>query len=592
MAVLVTCDRLTKSYHARPLFEGLTFAIHEGQKVGIVGPNGAGKSTLMRLVAGEEQPDEGLVVRRRGLLVAYVPQVSVFPEGITCREFVLAAARGDDLEAAMALSHCGFEDTEQQAQGLSGGWQKRLSLAAGIAQQPDVLLLDEPTNHLDLEGVLWLEDFLREANFAWACVSHDRQFLQRTVTHVVEVSRIYPTGIFVCEGRYNDFLERRTQYLSDQSKVASTLANKVKREIDWLRAGAKARTTKSKHRTEAAHELIALLATVKGRREGPAAGIDFVSSGRKTKRLVVAEHVTKKLGDRVIVEDLNLILVPNMVIGLAGGNGTGKTTILKLIAGQYDVDAGKVTHADKLKVVYFDQSRDHLDLTKTLKATLAPEGENVFFQGRAIHVAGWAKRFNFAIEQLALPVGELSGGEQARVLIAQLMLTPADVLLLDEPTNDLDLPTLEALEDSLSDFPGSIVLVSHDRYLIDSVCDVILGLDGYGGSKLYADREQWQKDTLTPAGRPKKQALPVAPAAAPKKAAKRVSDNDLREVKALEAMVATAETRVSDCHIKLGDPAVAGSAAKLAAVSKDLRTAEQDVERLYARWAELESKQK
>ncbi len=585
MAVLVTCDRISKSYHARPLFEGLTFAIHEDQKVGIVGPNGAGKSTLMRLVAGAEQPDEGLVVRRRGLVVAYVPQVSTFPEGATCREVVLAAARGDELEAAMALSRCGFEDTEQKARGLSGGWQKRLSLATGIAQQPDVLLLDEPTNHLDLEGVLWLEDFLREAPFAWACVSHDRQFLQRTVTHVVEVSRIYPTGIYVCEGRYNDFLDRRTQYLSDQAKNQATLANKVKRETDWLRAGVKARTTKSKSRIEAAHALIAELATVKGRREGPSAGIDFVASGRKTKRLVVAEGVAKKLGDKVIVKNLNLILVPNMVVGLAGGNGTGKTTILKLLAGEYAVDAGTVTHADKLKVVYFDQSRDQLDPTKTLKQTLSPEGDAVIFQGRSIHVAGWAKRFNFAVEQLALPVGELSGGEQARTLIAQLMLTPADVLLLDEPTNDLDLPTLEALEESLSEFPGCVVLVSHDRFLIDSVCDVIVGLDGYGGSKIYADREQWQKDALTPAGRPKKQVEERVD-----RPERTVGIEASREAKDVEAQIAKTEARISDLTIKLGDPAVSGNAAKLAATSKDLRTAELDVERLYARLSALEGK--
>jgi ATP-binding cassette subfamily F protein uup len=591
MAVLVTCDNLSKSYHARPLFEGLTFAIHEGQRLGIVGPNGAGKSTLMRLVAGAEQPDEGLVVRRKGLVVAYVPQVAVFPDGATCRDVVLAAAKGDELEAAMALSLCGFEDTEVQVKGLSGGWQKRLSLAAGIAQQPDVLLLDEPTNHLDLEGVLWLEGFLREAPFAWACVSHDRQFLQRTVTHVVEVSRIYPTGIFVSEGQYNDFLERRTQYLADQAKTAATLANKVKREVEWMRAGVKARTTKSKYRMEEAHALIAELATVKGRREGPAAGIDFVASGRKTKRLVVAEGVAKKLGDRTIVKDLNLILVPNMVVGLAGGNGTGKTTILKLLAGEYKPDAGTVTHADKLKVVYFDQSRDQLDPAKTLKATLSPEGDAVIFQGRSIHVASWARRFNFAVEQLSLPVGELSGGEQARALIARLMLTPADVLLLDEPTNDLDLPTLEALEDSLTEFLGSVVLVSHDRYLIDTVCDVIVGLDGMGGSKLYADREQWQKDTLTPAGRQKKeQAATAAAGGTDKPAGKKLSYKDQREFDGLEAAIAAAEARVADAHIKLGDPAIASAASKLAEASKELKSAEAEVERLYARWAELETR--
>jgi ATP-binding cassette subfamily F protein uup len=577
MAVLVTCEKLTKSYHARPLFEGLTFAIHEGQRIGIVGPNGAGKSTLMRLVVGAEAPDEGQIVRRRGLVVAYVPQVAVFPEGATCREVVLAAARGDELEAAMALSLCGFEDTEQRVDGLSGGWQKRLSLAAGIAQQPEVLLLDEPTNHLDLEGVLWLEEFLREAPFAWACVSHDRQFLQRTVTHVVEVSRIYPTGIFVCEGRYSDFLDRRTQYLADQAKNAATLANKVKREKEWLRAGVKARTTKSKHRIEEAHALIAELAAVKGRREGPAAAIDFSTSGRRTKRLIVAEHVTKRLGDRVIVEDLSLILVPNLVVGLAGGNGTGKTTILKLLAGEHAADAGTIKHADKLKIVYFDQSRDQLDPRKTLKATLSPEGDFVSFQGRSIHVASWALRFNFAIEQLALPVSELSGGEQARALIACLMLTPADVLLLDEPTNDLDLPTLEALEDSLCEFPGSVVLVSHDRYLIDSVCDVIVGLDGYGGSMMYADREQWQKDMLMPDGRPKKRTV----------AAATLTGKDRREVKEVEALLATAESLVANCHITLGDPAVAASAARLADAAKNLRMAELEVARLYARLESL-----
>jgi ATP-binding cassette subfamily F protein uup len=355
---------------------------------------------------------------------------------------------------AETLGRAGFEDLEALASALSGGWQKRLAIVEALVQAPDILLLDEPTNHLDLAGIEWLEVVLEQAAFACVVISHDRYCLENVANDIAELARIYPDGLLRVHGTYSTFLEKKEEFLHAQSKRQEVLENLVHSEIEWLRRGAKARTRKSKARIDKAGELMGELADLNARTRTATAQIDFSATDRKTKRLIELQDVTYEVGGRTLFQSLNFIVTAGMRVGLVGPNGSGKTTLLRLLRGELTPGNGKIHRADWLRIVYFDQSRE-LDTNVTLRRALAPEGDSVIYQDRVIHVASWAAKFLFTGEQLNQPVERLSGGERARVLIAQLMLQPADVLLLDEPTNDLDIPTLEILEESLLVFPTS-----------------------------------------------------------------------------------------------------------------------------------------
>jgi ABC transport system ATP-binding/permease protein len=426
-------------------------------------------------------------------------------------------------------------------------------------------------------------------------VSHDRWFLENVAGRMLELDARYPEGLLQGEGSYTDFLEKRDEILRNQAEYQASLANKVRREVEWLRRGAKARTTKAKGRIQEANRLISELAELRektGAAANARAGIDFNASDRKTKKLLVAEGLTKSFGDRRIVKGLDLKLTPGARLGLIGPNGSGKTTLLSLLDGTLEPDAGTIQRADWLKTVRFEQNRDTLDRSVSLRRALAPEGDTVLYQDRPVHVASWAKRFLFRSEQLDTPVSRLSGGEQARILIARLMLQPADLLILDEPTNDLDIPTLEVLEESLMEFPGALVLVTHDRFLLESVSTVVLALDGRGGSTFFADYTQWEA-ARTAAPAPAKPA-PSKPAGPPKSAKdpKRLTYKEKQEWERMEEAILEAEDRLATAQQAVEDPAVATDPKALQERCDALETARKEVERLYARWAELEEKQK
>lgn len=601
-SVLLSCQSISKSYQRKPLFEDVTLGIHEGDKIGLIGPNGAGKSTLLKTLAGEVEPDTGQLSLRQHTNISYVSQLSSFPKEQSVEEVVMAAITKEGLEdyervteASIALSKVGFIDYDQKVGTLSGGWKKRLSFACALVQKPDVLLLDEPTNHLDLEGIAWLEDWLKGASFAWLVITHDRYFLERVATAVMELHRVYKEGLFRVEGNYSNFLEKKSDYLSAQEQQQQALTTKMKREVEWLRRGPKARTTKAKYRIQEAARLSDELDSVKERNTSAnkQAKLDFTATGRRTKELLVAEDIDKSLGGRSLLGGVSFKLTPKMRLGILGHNGSGKTTLLKMITGELDPDQGTIERAEDLKIVTFTQERPPLDQELTLKEALAPEGDSVVFRGESVHVHSWARRFLFRDDQLGTKLRLLSGGEQARVHIAKLMLQPADILLLDEPTNDLDIETLEILEDNLTSFPGALVLVTHDRYLLDRVTDIVLGLTPGQPAAFFGDFSQWDRHQNDLERQKKQEDKKKATSYdEPKPKAVKLSYKEKKELETIEATILEAEEHLESCQEKMADPAIASDPIEAQVHFEAVQQAEAEVERLYARWDELEAKKK
>lgn len=604
MPPLINAHGLSKKFGIAPLFQGISFSVSEGDRIGLIGPNGSGKSTLLDILSGHTRPDSGEVALRKRARLAKVTQMSEFAPGETVRSIIeksMLQAHVPEAERASrfaeTLGRANFSDLDAPAASLSGGWKKRLAIAAALVQVPDLLLLDEPTNHLDLAGIEWLESLLENAPFAVVVVSHDRYFLENVATVMVELSRAYEDGFLRVEGNYSRFLEAKENYLHAQQKHQEALENRVHNELEWLRRGPKARTTKSKARIDKAHQMIGELADMTGRTRAISTKIDFSATNRQTKNLVSLENVGYEVPNRPLFANLNFDVTSGMRVGLVGPNGSGKSTLLRLLRGDLTPSQGKIAKANHLRVVYFDQNRQ-LDPDVLLKRALAPDSDSVIYQDRVIHVAGWAARFLFSGEDLNRPVGRLSGGERARVLIAQLMLQPADVLLLDEPTNDLDIPTLEILEESLLEFRGALVLVTHDRFLLDRVSTVVLGLDGFGGAERFADYSQWEawQEEQTAAklskGAAKEKTMVVAQAAASQPIKKRLTYKEDRELGMMEQTIASAEELLAEKLAALQDPAISGESAKLHAASVELESAQKSVDALYARWAELEEKLK
>ncbi len=598
MSLLLSVAALAKSYGPRPLFAGLTFDLKAGERIGLIGPNGAGKSTLLRILAGTEVPDAGTRTARRGVVVGYMPQDDTFPDGETAHGVLMAALANDPMEdyeretqTAITLTQVGFTDPDQLASNMSGGWKKRLALARELVRKPDLLLMDEPTNHLDLPGVVWLERMLRTAPFAYLVATHDRAFLRAIADDILEVSRIYPDGAFRANGGYDTFADRRDEFMDGQERQREAVANQVRRETEWLGHKAQARTRKAASRINAAADRRAELSELNYRTQAAgAAGIDFAGTGRQSKKLLKSDGIGKALGGKALFGDLDITLSPGTKLGLLGPNGSGKSTLLRVLAGQLAPDAGTVVRAEGLRTVVFEQGRAALDLSLSLRRALSPNGDTVMFNGQPTHVAAWASRFLFRPELLNLELSAFSGGEQARVRIAQLMLQPADVLFLDEPTNDLDIASLEVLEDSLSDFPGAVVLVTHDRDLMDRLCTEVIGLDGKGGAAPFGSVSQWltayDRDTRSAErGTAEKSGKSEKPAVK----AKKLTFKEQQEWDGIEAAITAAE-KVVEARQADVEAASTGGHAKLTAACVALDDARAKVEALFARWEELSAR--
>jgi ATP-binding cassette subfamily F protein uup len=591
-SLLLSCEAVSKAYGTRVLFHQLSLGLFEGDHAGLIGPNGSGKSTLLRILAGIDAPDGGTRSVRGGVRIGYVPQDPVFTSDGTVEEVIAEALAHTDEDdrlrrIARTLGRAGLDARSTVAQ-LSAGWRKRLAIARELAVDPDVLLMDEPTNHLDVDGILWLEGLLAADARAFLVVSHDRYFLEHIATRTLELDPAYREGLFQADGRYSEFLVRRDEFLRGQAAYEESLANTVRREIAWLRQGAKARSTKARGRIKEAGRLQQELADARERGARRPAGIELAASTRQTKKLLVARGLTKSFGGRALFRNLDLTITRGTRVGLIGPNGSGKTTLLDVFAGAVPPDAGVLEWAEDLRAVRFAQDRRGLDPAQSLRRALAPTGDTVAWQGRHVHVASWAKRFLFRPEQLEVPVGRLSGGEQARVLIAQLMCQPADLLILDEPTNDLDIPTLEVLEDSLAEFDGGLVLVTHDRLMLERVATVLLALDGEGGADIFADHFQWEEARAARRSAAPRVAADNRPAPE-RPRTRRFSYLEQREWDGMEAAVLAAEAAADACRQAAEDPAIASDASTLETRYAALAAARAEVDRLYARWAELDA---
>jgi ATP-binding cassette subfamily F protein uup len=593
MTLFLNCQSLNKSFGNRILFDNLCFSIFSGDRIGLTGPNGSGKSTLLKILSGLEKQNSGTISSRKGLKIGYVPQTCEFPEEKP-QAILLNTLETEDkmpdyekeLLVQTWLSKLGFKGSEESAARLSGGWKKRLSLAKELLASPDLLLLDEPTNHLDLEGILWLEKFLLKEASSYLLVSHDRYFLQNMVNRTIEINPVYPNGLFAIDGTYAEFLSFKERLLKGQIEQERSIASKARRELSWLRQSPKARTTKSKSRVEDAQAILEELSHIKERNRQKRAGIDFVASKRETKKLLAAKNLSKHVNDRILFRHLDFTLSPGTRIGLMGPNGSGKTTLLKILAGEILADVGTIKKADALQIVYFDQHRMQLPSHITLRQALCPDKDFVTFRQQKIHVNGWCKRFLFSPEILDMPLDKLSGGERARIAIAHLMLQPADLLLLDEPTNDLDIPTLETLEESLVDFPGAVVLITHDRCMLDRICNTLLVLGDPENNLLFADFSQWEASlkTSTPLDKSKEKKTEAPPAKG------KLSYIEKKEYEQIEGKILTLEAEVHTLNQSLENLEIAQDPQRLQTICSQVGLAENRIEQLYLRWEELEKK--
>ncbi len=604
MTLIFSYKSIYKSYGGNPVFENFSINIKAKEKLGLIGNNGSGKSTLLRILSGKDSPEKGEKLLKNLTRLVYLPQEDELDNEKTIGQIIFDALQKNNINDQEAykifrqvMGTGNFTNENLKCSELSGGWKKRLAIARALAVKPDILLLDEPTNHLDINGIIWLENILKNANFAFVLVSHDRCFLENTCEKIMEIGRYYPKGYFSVQGSYTKFEQKKTQFIEAQIKQESILSNKMRKETKWLRQGPKARSTKARFRLEQADKMRMELERVKSRnRLINTPEINFNSSYRKTKKLLTCINIGKSRNNKKLFENINLELLPGTRLGLMGENGSGKTSFMKILEGSLNPDTGEIKRADKLKIAVFDQTKSKLDPDITLKQALSPEGDCIIHKGQSIHVVSWARKFLFTADQLSLPLKRLSGGERTKVLIANLMTQPADILLLDEPTNDLDIPSIEVLEQSLIDFPGAIVLVSHDRFLIGNVTNSILYLDGKGSAEIFADYSQClnNKKQSTTKKREKKQASTFkrkSPKNGKKPSIARLSYKDKYELEHMEEKILSAEEKAEKLIEKTKDDAVISNPEELSRIYTLLHKTQEEIDRLYARWKELEDLQ-
>jgi ATP-binding cassette subfamily F protein uup len=630
---LLSFHNVSTAYGHHPLLEQVSFGVEAGERVCLIGRNGSGKSTLLKIAAGIVIPDAGEVRREVSTRIAYLPQEPELDEARTVYENVagglgelrqvivdyhkLVQLLNDPQTAADADLDRMHELQEQlerrhgwQAQTLveqvlsrldlpadvpvaqlSGGWKRRVALGRALVMEPDVLLLDEPTNHLDIEAIQWLEDMVAEYRGALLFVTHDRQFLTRLATRIIELDRgrlsEYP-------GDYANFQTKKAEQLATEATHNALFDKRLAEEERWIRKGIQARRTRNEGRVRA---LYALRREHAERRNVQGKARLALDSGEKSGKLVLeAEHIGFSYNDRLVVRDLSLRIMRGDRIGLIGPNGVGKTTLLKILLGQLEPTSGTLKHGTNLQVAYFDQARAQLDPEARVVDCVGEGKETVTIGTQTKHVMGYLQDFLFAPERARSPVKSLSGGERARLLLAQLFSRPANVLVMDEPTNDLDIETLELLEELLLDYPGTLFLVSHDRAFLDNVVTSCLAFEGNGRVKEYVGGySDWLRQrspaTVTREAAPHKAAVPAAKTEAKKPAAaKKLSYKDQRELDQLPARIEALEQETQTLHAKLADPELYKRDPEASKqVSVRLKEIETALSEANARWEILEA---
>lgn len=595
MSSLLNCHKISKSYSSSFLFKNLSINIGEKEKIGIIGPNGSGKSTLSKILAREEETDEGSIAYQKGLSVRYIAQQDHYADQDSIYDLFLkkiAPKKNDEhfkQEILRITSQLGISNLEQKVSTLSGGWIKKLEVASSLIGDCDLAIFDEPTNHLDLRSILWLEETLDKAAFSWVCVSHDRFLLNKLAKKIIEINAIYTDKHFISNGSYEDFQTKKKQYLITQKSLKSSLQTKLKREKEWLSKNPKARSTKAKFRVEQVDTLEKKYSTVSDKMTTKTYNFNFLETGSKTKKLLEIKNLSLKIGDKTLKSSQTLFFTPQQKIALLGLNGSGKTSFLKAILGELPLTSGTIKTANHLKIAHFDQAKKDFNTEKTLKNYLSDGADTVLYREQAVHINSWASKFGFSTSQVDNPISKLSGGEKARALIAKLILQPADLLLLDEPTNDLDIPTLEVLEDCLRSFTGCLILISHDRYLLDNIAQGFLAIDKKSELRSYISRSEWQKEIFSETRKTKEKKLSKHEEEKVKK--KKLSYMEQREFDSIEEKVSSLEEEVESIKKKLEENATSSDHTVLLENSQKLEKKQEELDKLYSRWQELEEKQ-
>ena len=625
---LLTFDRLELAYGHHPLLDGASLVVEAGERIGLIGRNGTGKSSLLKILAGTGAPDAGDVWRQPGLKLAYVPQEPQFEpghtvfeavaEGIGAAQALLAAyhaaahamADGDEsvyadferlsaeLEAADGWRlNSRVEETLQRldldadtlVENLSGGLKKRVALGRALVTDPELLLLDEPTNHLDFSAIDWLEGLLTEFRGALVFITHDRRFLDNVANRIVELDR----GVLrEYAGNFTAYQAKKAEQLEIEAVHNRKFDKFWKQEEIWIRKGVQARRCRDEGRVRRLEQL----RLTREARIGRAGQVGFqIDSGERSGKIVAEmDNISYGYGERTLIRDFSGTLLRGDKLGLLGPNGAGKTTLIRLILGELQPLAGKVKQGTKLEVAYFDQFRNQLNDDATLIDTIAPGSDFVEIAGQRKHAISYLEDFLFPAERARAKVSALSGGERNRLLLARLFARPANLLVLDEPTNDLDIDTLELLEQLLQDYSGTVLIVSHDRTFLDNVVTQSIVFEGDG--KLteivggYADWRAW-KAGQTAAATSAKPAADNKPAAAPKPAARKLSYKDARELEGLPARIAALEAEQAALAARLNDPAYhvnAGNDAR--AASARLEAIDAELLEVLMRWEELEGR--
>ncbi|MBC7420054.1 MAG: ABC-F family ATP-binding cassette domain-containing protein [Bdellovibrio sp.] len=601
MSTLISAYQLSKSFASKTLFKDISFAIDSDEHIGLIGPNGAGKSTLLSLLSKEQKTDDGQISFANNLRLGYLKQKPSFEKDETIYSAMMAVV--DDpydsenltlaFELISKLELDQFPDgVEKSVATLSGGWQKKVALARELMKRPNLLLLDEPTNHLDLESIIWLEDFLnKQTSLALLTVTHDRRFLQNTCKVIFDLDPRLPQGLLRTNGKYDQHIENKLGLLDGQKRIEDKRRNTMKIEKDWLARGPQARLTKQKARIDRAYDIIDEVSALKAQNKQNILNLDFGSTDKSPKKLIAADHIGKSFNDRQLFTDFTAFISPKHRYGLIGPNGCGKSTLLKCLMGEDSVDEGQVFVNEDIEVSYFEQGKDRIDPNISVLKAICPEGDYVHFQGEPVFGRSYLSRFYFRPQQMDMPVSQLSGGELSRLILAKLMLKKAHVLILDEPTNDLDVETLEALSDTLVEFRGAVILVSHDRYFMDQNCDVIWAFD-MNTNKIvsFADTMQWEEWFKL---NQNKKSIPLEKNSSKSQPAKKgLSNKEKIEFDKMEAIIADEEKKLASLQAELSSSDVQTNFKRLGELTTQVAEAESKVEKLFARWEELTAKNK